>query len=250
MFAWPLGSAQEAGDGTGVAQASIFCACACAMPKVRKGRGLSAAQRAGLERDYYEDDDEPTRARRVLDGDEEEELEPTLPAGFDDEEISSDDEDIGIVPRRKARDDELDSNSDDEQSIGSSLDGADMADLSTMLDGADDDDDDDAGEDEEGVDADPDEQNARSVSMLAAVGLGGGGERGAKSGRKAGRDRTEGREEGEFATGDGGGASAQLTMDAMLASLGKSEGALLRPSPRSRTTQRPRRLPPGNDNPE
>ena len=101
------------------------------MPSVKKSqRGLSAAQRRALELDTFEAEDGPSE-RRVLEEGGADLLE--LPEDFEDEEIDSDDEDVDEVlvgRRRKAADDE----SEDEQSIGSSVDPEELTDLSAMLD--------------------------------------------------------------------------------------------------------------------
>ena len=201
------------------------------MPSVKKSqRGLSAAQRPTLELDTFEAEDGPSE-RRVLEEGGADLLE--LPEDFEDEEIDSDDEDVDEVlvgRRRKAADDE----SEDEQSIGSSVDPEELTDLSAMLDddgehyadgdsddgdfgggGGDDDDDDDASADEA---ADAPGSNA---SMLKAVGL--SGPSGGAAARRR-REKTEVWDEGEFAGGGADGGAGGLSVDALLRPLEEKEG--------------------------
>ena len=177
----------------------------------KRESGLSVQQKIALARDFLEEDEDGPRTRRDL----EEVVEVDageLPEGFDDEEISSDEDDDAPPPprpapvqksgRRAAEEDNDDDDDDDDdgQSIGSSVDEADLADLSTMLD-------DDAGEDSL-----PKRSVRANSDMLRAVGLSSGG---------AGREGVESREEGEFNAERRGD---ELTVDALLGGLGKEKG--------------------------
>ena len=202
------------------------------MPSVKKSqRGLSAAQRRALELDTFEAEDGPSE-RRVLEEGGADLLE--LPEDFEDEEIDSDDEDVDEVlvgRRRKAADDE----SEDEQSIGSSVDPEELTDLSAMLDddgehyadgdsddgdfgggGDDDDDDDDDASADDAADA-----PGSNASMLKAVGL--SGPSGGAAARRR-REKTEVWDEGEFAGGGAGGGAGGLSVDALLRPLEEKEG--------------------------
>ena len=181
--------------------------------KNKRESGLSVQQKIALARDFLEEDEDGPRTRRDLE--EVDEVDAgELPEGYDDEEISSDEDDDAPPPPRpapgqkpgrrvaEAEDDDDDDDDDDEQSIGSSVDEADLADLSTMLD-------DDAGDDA------PPKRSARSNSdMLKAVGL-------SSSEKRRGRERVESREEGEFNADHRGD---ELTVDALLGGLGKEKG--------------------------
>ncbi len=119
------------------------------LPSAKKRRGLTPALRRALDGDVLEDDLDRTAHRRALDVDDEDDDAPLVDG---DDEITSDEEDFDDIPavrrqraragkssardvRPSARDALDDDDDDDDQSIGSSLDGAEMADLSQMLDG-------------------------------------------------------------------------------------------------------------------
>eukprot|EP00966_Prymnesium_polylepis_P163647 3783342-Prymnesium_polylepis.1 len=156
-----------------------------------KGRGRKPRdddhEAEDVEGDYFEDDYEP-RGRRDLD-----DVGTTEVDVVDDDEISSsEDEDLEGMPLRRKRA-AADDDSDEEQSIGSSVDEADLVDLSHMLE--EDDDDDEGGG---GGDASDDEEEsgraAGHADMLSAVGL-----RAGQKGGTARGQRTEALEEGEYA---------------------------------------------------
>ena len=158
------------------------------VPKAEKG--LSKSQVKVLQNDVLEDDDEVHDRRALESGDESDSQ-----MIEDDEEISSDEEeggDLGMQVKRRHADDY----DDDEQSLGSSLDGAELADLSHMLS----DDEDEA----------PPTKESNS-GMLRDIGL--------STSRRA-RERTEAREEGEHTAP----AGAQLSMDVLLGSLKERDG--------------------------
>jgi hypothetical protein len=163
----------------------------------KRESGLSSQQRLALNSDFLED--EEVRDRRHLE--EVDEVDAgELPEGFEDEEISSDEDDDMPTRTRKQRGDDH-SDSDEEQSIGSSVDEGDLADLSTMLD-------------DEGTLARSQQKSAPNASMLRAVGLSG-----ATARRSS--ERVEAREEGEY---NAEAPDEELTVDALLGGLGKAKG--------------------------
>ena len=162
----------------------------------KREAGLSAQQRNALNIDFLEEEEVKDRRQYLLE-DEEEVDAGELPEGFEDEEISSDEDGDMPVPSRKRR---ADDESEDEQSIGSSVDEEDMADLSTMLN------------DNDSEDEAP--RTKSNASMLQAVGLTAG------AGRRR-SERVEAREENEYNTEAPGN---QLTVDALLDGLGKQKG--------------------------
>ena len=164
----------------------------------KREAGLSAQQRSALNTDFLEEEEVKDRRQQREMDDVEEVDAGELPEGFEDEEISSDeDEDMPVPARRRRAAEE----SEDEQSIGSSVDEDDLADLSTMLN--------------DGEDEAP--RKKSNASMLSAVGL-------AASERRAGgrhSERVEAREEDEY---NAEAPDNQLTVDALLGGLGKQKG--------------------------
>ena len=163
----------------------------------KREAGLSAEQRNTLNRDFLEEEEVKDRRQYLLE--EEDEVDAgELPEGFEDEEISSDED--GDMPEAFAGKRRAAEESEDEQSIGSSVDEDDMADLSTMLN------------DNEGEDEAP--RKKSNASMLQAVGLAAGA-----GGRHS--ERVEAREENEY---NAEAPDNQLTVDALLGGLGKQKG--------------------------
>lgn len=116
----------------------------------RERRGLNAQHLLRLEEDVFDEDRCSQRTRRAFDADFEEDDDDVQPLEGDDEEVPSDGEDVELpwehsagrnvskrqgLQKQRQRLPAVDPSADDEvASIGSSLDGAEMADLSHMLD--------------------------------------------------------------------------------------------------------------------
>ena len=69
------------------------------MVRARKAHGLSRQQKSDLNSDVLEQDD--VRDRRAHQLEDFDDLDPTLPKGFVDEEIDSDDEDVDLGAWKK-----------------------------------------------------------------------------------------------------------------------------------------------------